>query len=85
MWALESADTYPVRQVDPCPSVTYPNGATTLQRATRDAAFSVEYRDYEDEKTLDHALVNRLYELVGSFAMDLMDEARRIRAPHSYK
>ena len=46
MWALESADAYPIRQVDPGPSVAYPNGATTLQRATRDATFSVEYRDY---------------------------------------
>ena len=50
MWALESADAYPVRQVDPSPSVTYPNGATTLQHATRDAVFSVEYKDYGDEK-----------------------------------
>ena len=37
---LESADAYPVRQVDPGPSVTHPNGATTLQHTTRDAAFS---------------------------------------------
>ena len=78
MWALESVDAYPVRQIDPGPSVTYPNGATTLQRATRDAVFSVEYRDYGDEKTMDHVLVNRLYELLGPLAMDLKDEARGI-------
>ena len=50
MWALESVDVYPVQQVNPGPSVTYPNAATTLQRATRDAALSVEYRDYGDKK-----------------------------------
>ena len=61
--------------------MTYPNGATTLQRATRDAAFSVQYRDYGDEQTMDHALVNRLYELLGPFAMDLKDEARGIGTP----
>ena len=48
MWALESTDAYLVRKINPGPSVTYPNGATTLQRATRDAAFSVQYRDYGD-------------------------------------
>ena len=61
--------------------MTYPNGATTLQRATRDAAFSVEYRDYGDEKTMDHALVNRLYALLGPFAMDLKDKAKGLGTP----
>ena len=61
--------------------MTYPNGATQLQRATRDAAFSVTYRDYGYEKMMVHALVNRLYELLGPFAMDLKDEARGIGTP----
>ena len=30
---------------------------------------------------MDHALVNRLYELLGPFAMDLKDEARGIGTP----
>ena len=61
--------------------MTYPAGATTLKRATRDAAFNVQYRDYGDEQTMDHALVNILYELLDPFAMDLKDEARGIGTP----
>ena len=51
--------------------MTYPNGATTLQRETRDAAFSIQYRDHGDEQTMDH-------KLSGPFAMDLKDDARGI-------
>ena len=81
MWALESADAYPVTKIDPGPTVTNPNGATTLQHATRDAEFPVEYRDYGGEKTMDDALVNRRHELLDRFAMDHKDEARGIGTP----
>ena len=49
----------------------YPNAATTLGRANADNTFGVLYRDYHDETTMDHALRDRLYELLRPFAKDL--------------
>ena len=81
MWALEYVDAYSARVADPGASVTHANGTNTLQRANAESAFCVQYRDYGDEQTMDHALINRQYEMLGPFAIDLKDEARALGTP----
>ena len=81
MWAFKMADAYPARQVNLGPSVTYPKGASALQRAHGDAAFSVQFRHYQDEMTMDHTLKDWQYELLGPFTIDLKEESIALGTP----
>ena len=81
VWALESADAYPVRMTDPGANVTHGVNDNVVTRANAEGIFGVKYRDFEDERTMDHALVNRLYEILGPFAIDLKDESRALGTP----
>ena len=81
IWALESVDAHPVRQTNPSANVTHIATNNTVERINAESPFGMKYMDSGDERTMDHALVNRLYEIVGPFANDLKDEARSIRTP----
>ena len=81
MWALESVETYPVRQTNPGANVTHANGDATVARLNAESEFVVKFRDHGDEQTMDHALINSLYEILGPFTINLKDEARTLGTP----
>ena len=81
LYALETADAYPLRAADPGATATYANNAGDVSRRRVDNTFSVEKRDYDDERTMDHALSERLYEMLGTFSDDVRDEAKGIGNP----
>ena len=61
--------------------MTHAASENTVQRLNAESVFSVKYRDHGYEQTVDHALANRLYEILGPFAIDLKDEARALGTP----
>ena len=61
--------------------MTYAANSTAIIRANAVNLFGVQYKDYHDERTMDHALVNSLYELLGPVANNLKDEVRSIGTP----
>ena len=81
MWALETQDTYPVRTQYPGPAMVYPQGTSELQRANGHAGWKVMFEDHKDEQTMDHVLINRLYDILGPYATDIKDDARELGTP----
>ena len=61
--------------------MTHGNGDAIVARLNAESTFVVKFRDHGDEQTMDHALINRLYEILGPFAIDLKDEARALGTP----
>ena len=49
MWALESADAYPVRKTNPYANVTHGANDNAVTRAN-DGVFGVKYKDFGDEE-----------------------------------
>ena len=78
LYALATADAYPSRAANPGATVTYANNAGDVARWRVENTFNVEKRDYDDERTVDHALTERLYEMLGQFSDDVRDEAKGI-------
>ena len=71
LYALETANAYPPRAADPRATVTYANNAGDVSRRRVENTFNVEKRDYDDERTMDHTLNERLYEMLGQFLDDV--------------
>ena len=81
LYALETANAYLSRAADPGATVTFANNAGDVARRRVENPFNVEKRDYEDERTMDHALNERLYEMLAQFSDDVRDEAKGIGNP----
>ena len=76
LYALEKAEVYPTRQVNTGATVTYANVAGDVARAKADNQFSVNYKKYQDERSMDYALRDRLYKMLGPYHRDVRKEAR---------
>ena len=74
-------EAYPVQQINPGANVTHTATSNTITRSNADNLFGVQNNDYHDGRIMDHALVNRHYELLRPFANNLRDEARSIGTP----
>ena len=62
-------------------TVTYANAAGDVARANASNAFGLNYKAFHDKQTMDHALRDMLYELLGPFHKDLQEEARGMGTP----
>ena len=71
VYALETADTYPPRAADPGATLTYANNAGDVSRRRVENTFNIEKREYDDKHTMNHALNERLYEILGQFLDDV--------------
>ena len=81
MWSLETQDQYPARTQYQGAAIIYPPGTNDLNRANKTVAWKVMFEDHKDEQTMDHALINRLYDMLGPYAMDINDDARYLGNP----
>ena len=81
MWALETHDKHPVRTQYPCAAMVYPPGTNGLDRANGHAGWEVMFEDHKDKQTMDYTLINRLYDMLWPYAMDIKDDARDLGNP----
>ena len=74
IYALYTANAYPARTADPGPRVIYTANANALQQKNQENLFAVSYKGHHNEKNMDRALTNRLYEMMGpDMAQNLRD------------
>ena len=81
MWTLETQGQYPGRTQYPGAAMRYPPGINDLECANGTAALKVMFEDHQDEQTMYHALINRLYAMLRPYAMDIKDDARDLGNP----
>ena len=81
LYALETATPYPEREPDPGSRVRYPPNAQDIARRNAENSFNVKYKDHHDENTMDRALIDRFYDMLGEYAEDVRDEAALIVKP----
>ena len=81
MYALETANAYPSRETDSGPTVTYTNNPGDVARRNTHDNFNLQYKDFYDERTVNHALNKRLYDILGHYALDVHNEATEIGNP----
>ena len=74
IYALYTANAYPVRTADPGPRVVYTHNANALAQKNQENIFAVNYKNHHNEQNMDRALTNRLYEMIGTdMAQNLRD------------
>lgn len=81
LYALETATPYPERTPDPGPTVRYGPNSQDIARRNAENVFNVAYKDHHDENTMDRALIDRFYEMLGDYAEDVRDDAATIANP----
>ena len=82
LWANYSAARYPRRTGDPGDVPFYGPNATQQQQKTTENNFSVQYKRFHDESTMDDALIERFYTLLPpEHAQDLRDVVVTIPNP----
>ena len=81
LYTLETADAHPARASDPGATMTYANNVGDVSRRRAENTFIVEKRDYDNKRTMYHALNERLYEIFGQFLDDVRDAAKGIGNP----
>ena len=81
VYALHTADAYPVRAIDPGQRPTFVGPEADIARRNIENTFAVAYNLFQNEITMDLALMERFYGMVDNRAEDLRDEMRGIAKP----
>ena len=70
------ANPYPPCKYDPGPTVAYGNNVGDVAQRNADNKFNLAYKDFYDERRVDHVLNERLYDMLGQYAKDERNEAK---------
>ena len=82
IYALYTANPYPVRTANPGPRVIYTAGANAIAQKNQENLFTLNYRNHHNEKHMDWALIDRLYSTLSpDRAQDLRDNVVAIADP----
>ena len=81
LYALETPAAYTARAADPASTVTYTNNVGDIARRNIDNKFNLSSKEFHDKRTVNHALNERLYVMLGQYAKDVRNKAKGIGNP----
>ena len=81
VYALHTADAYPVRVIDPGQQPTFVGPKADIARRNIENTFAVAYKLFQNENTMDLALIERFYGMLDDRVEDLRNEILGIVNP----